>query len=49
MLISNKQYLREVLFIKPETLFLKLAVVLMGFPVLALYIFLVPELGNIAA
>lgn len=34
---------------KPETLFLKLAVVLMGFPVLALCIFLVPELGNIAA
>jgi hypothetical protein len=49
MLISNKQYLREVLFIKPETLFLKLAVVLMCFPVLALCIFLVPELGNIAA
>jgi hypothetical protein len=34
---------------KPETLFLKLAVVLMGLPVLALCIFLVPELGNIAA
>ncbi len=34
---------------KPETLFLKLAVVLMGFPVLALCIFLVPEFGNIAA
>jgi hypothetical protein len=34
---------------KPETLFLKLTVVLMGFPVLALCIFLVPELGNIAA
>ena len=34
---------------KPETLFLKLAVALMGFPVLALCIFLVPELGNIAA
>jgi len=34
---------------KPETLFLKLAVVLMGFPVLALCIFMVPELGNISA
>ena len=34
---------------KPETLFLKLAVLLMGFPVLALCIFLVPELGNLAA
>lgn len=34
---------------KPETLFLKLAVVLMGFPVLALCIFLVPEIGNITA
>ncbi|KAA0955480.1 DUF2975 domain-containing protein [Sporosarcina sp. ANT_H38] len=34
---------------KPKTLFLKLAVVLMAFPVLALCIFLVPELGNIAA
>jgi hypothetical protein len=34
---------------KPEALFLKLAVVLMGFPVLALCIFLVPELANIAA
>lgn len=33
MLISNKQYLREVLFMKPETLFLMLPVVLMGFPV----------------
>lgn len=47
MLKSNKQYISEVLFMKPETLFLKLAVVLMGFPVLALYIFLVPEIGNI--
>ena len=34
---------------KPETIFLKLAVVLMGLPVLALCIFLVPELGNLAA
>ena len=34
---------------KPETLFLKGAVVLMSFPVLALCIFLVHELGNIAA
>ena len=34
---------------KPETLFLKLAVVLMGLPVLALCIFLVPEIGNIVA
>jgi hypothetical protein len=34
---------------KPETLILKLAVVLIGFPVLALCIFLVPELGKIAA
>jgi hypothetical protein len=34
---------------KTETLFLKLAVVLLGLPVLALCIFLVPELGNIAA
>lgn len=49
MLISNKQYLREVLFMKPETLFLKLSVALMGLPVLAICIFLVPELGNIAA
>jgi hypothetical protein len=49
MLISNKQHISEVLFMKPETLFLKLAVVLMGFPVLALCIFLVPEIGNVAA
>ncbi len=34
---------------KRETLFLKLAVILMGLPVLGLCIFLVPELGNIAA
>jgi hypothetical protein len=35
---------------KPETLFLKMTiVVLMGLPVLALCIFLVPELSNIAA
>ena len=32
-----------------STIFLKLAVILMGFPVLALCIFLVPELGDIAA
>lgn len=32
-----------------ETLFLKVAVILMGFPVLALCVFLVPELGDIAA
>jgi len=32
-----------------STTFLKLAVILMGFPVLALCIFLVPEIGNIAA
>ncbi|WNS76192.1 DUF2975 domain-containing protein [Bacillus sp. DTU_2020_1000418_1_SI_GHA_SEK_038] len=32
-----------------ETLFLKFAVVLMGIPVLALCIFLVPEIGNVAA
>jgi hypothetical protein len=32
-----------------STLFLKLTVILMGFPVLALCIFLVPEIGNIAA
>jgi hypothetical protein len=31
------------------TLFLKLAVILMGIPVLALCIFLVPELGDVAA
>ncbi|OPX89862.1 MAG: hypothetical protein A4E53_01377 [Pelotomaculum sp. PtaB.Bin104] len=31
-----------------ETLFLKLAVILMGFPVLALCIFLVPEIANFA-
>ena len=31
------------------TLFLKLAVILMGIPVLALCIFLVPEIGNYAA
>jgi hypothetical protein len=35
--------------LKPETLFLKLTVVLMGIPVLALCIFLVPELAKIAA
>lgn len=34
---------------KPETLFLKFAVVLMGFPVLALCIFMVPELSNLSA
>lgn len=34
---------------KRETLFLKSAVILMGFPILALCIFLVPEIGNIAA
>lgn len=34
---------------KPETLFLKLVVILLGFPVLALCIFLVPELATIAA
>lgn len=32
-----------------STIFLKLAIILMGIPVLALCIFLVPELGNIAA
>lgn len=31
-----------------STLFLKIAVILMGFPVLALCIFLEPEIGNIA-
>jgi hypothetical protein len=35
--------------LKPETLFLKLTVVLMGIPVLALCIFLVPELSKLAA
>lgn len=34
---------------KPETLFLKLSIVLMGFPVLALCVFLVPDLSNTAA
>jgi hypothetical protein len=34
---------------KRETIFLKLAVILMGFPVLALCIFLVPEIANFAA
>jgi len=34
---------------KHETLFLKITVILMGVPVLALCIFLVPMLGNIAA
>ena len=34
---------------KRETLFLKMTVILMGIPVLALCIFLVPVLGNIAA
>ncbi len=34
---------------KRETLFLKLAVILMGLPVLALCIFLVPEIANYAA
>jgi cellulose synthase/poly-beta-1,6-N-acetylglucosamine synthase-like glycosyltransferase len=33
---------------KPETLFLKFAVVLLGVPVLALCIFLVPELSDVA-
>lgn len=32
-----------------STLFLKLAVILMGIPILALCIFLVPELGDLAA
>ncbi|MDE8564881.1 DUF2975 domain-containing protein [Anoxybacillus rupiensis] len=34
---------------KPETLFLKIVVILIGIPVLALCIFLVPALGNVAA
>lgn len=34
---------------KPETLFLKLAVFLMGIPILALCIFFVPKLANFAA
>ncbi|MZP31447.1 DUF2975 domain-containing protein [Heliobacterium undosum] len=34
---------------KRETLFLKLAVILMGFPVLALCVFVVPEIANFAA
>lgn len=34
---------------KGETLFLKAAVIFMGFPVLALCIFLVPEIANYAA
>ncbi|WP_027410449.1 DUF2975 domain-containing protein [Anoxybacteroides tepidamans] len=34
---------------KRETLFLKITVILMGVPVLALCIFLVPALGNVAA
>lgn len=34
---------------KPETLFLKFVVILLGFPVLALCIYLVPELATIAA
>ncbi|MDQ6597659.1 DUF2975 domain-containing protein [Bacillus salipaludis] len=34
---------------KGTTLFLKITVILIGIPVLALCIFLVPELGNIAA
>jgi len=34
---------------KRETLFLKITVILMGIPVLALCIFLVPALGNVAA
>ncbi|WP_066633144.1 DUF2975 domain-containing protein [Desulfolucanica intricata] len=34
---------------KGETLFLKVAVILMGFPVLAICIFLVPEIANYAA
>ena len=34
---------------KRETLFLKAAVILMGFPVLAMCIFLVPEIANFAA
>ena len=34
---------------KRETLFLKIVVILMGFPVLALCIFLVPKMANLAA
>ncbi|WP_430541097.1 DUF2975 domain-containing protein [Sporosarcina thermotolerans] len=34
---------------KRETLFLKLAVVLMGIPILAICIFVVPEIGEFAA
>jgi hypothetical protein len=47
MLKSN---LSEVLFMKRgTTLFLKIAVIIIGIPVLALCIFLVPEIANYAA
>jgi hypothetical protein len=39
----------EVLFMKRETLFLKAVVILMGIPVLALCIFLVPAISNFMA
>jgi hypothetical protein len=39
----------EVLCMKRETLFLKAAVILMGIPVLALCIFLVPAISNFMA
>jgi hypothetical protein len=42
--------MREVLCMnRGTTLFLKLAVIVMGIPILALCIFLVPEIGNFAA
>lgn len=34
---------------KATTVFLKIAVILMGFPILMLCIFLVPEIGHVAA
>ncbi len=50
-LLKSKEikYISEVCIMKPETLFLKVVVILLGFPVLALCIFLVPELANLAA
>ena len=50
MLQSNLQQIRdEVYFLKRETLFLKIAVFLMGLPVLSLCVFVVPRVAMKAA
>lgn len=50
MLQSNLQQIRdEVYFLKRETLFLKIAVFLMGLPVLSLCLFVVPRVAMKAA